>query len=60
MKQTNKVIDWLKSKAEKSLAKDLNLKDTKVYLSCDRPNPDVLVECTDENGERHIYRFLIV
>jgi Ethanolamine utilization protein EutJ (predicted chaperonin) len=60
MKQTNKVIDWLKVKVEKSLAKDLNLKETKVYLSCDRPTPDVLVECVDENNEKHIYRFLIV
>ena len=54
------VVEWLKIQIEKKFVKDFNLKDTKAYLSCDRPNPDLIVEFTKENGDREILRFLVI
>jgi len=54
------IVEWLKTQIEKKFEKDFNLKETKAYLSCDRPNPDLIVECTKDNGDREIIRFLIV
>ena len=54
------VIEWLKKQIETKFAKDMKYTSTKVYLSCDRPHPDVIAECVKENGERDIIRFLVV
>ena len=54
------IIDWLKTKVEKSFAKDLDYKEVKAYLSCDRPYPDLIAECTKEDGSRNSIRFLVV
>ena len=58
--KTIEIVEWLKTQVDKKFEKDFNLKDMKAYLSCDRPNPDLIVECTKENGDREIIRFLIV
>ena len=54
------IVEWLKTQVDKKFEKDFNLKDMKAYLSCDRPNPDLIVECKSENGDTRIVRFLIV
>ena len=54
------VVEWLKKQVETKFAKDMKYTSTKVYLSCDRPHPDVIAECIKEDGERDIIRFLVV
>jgi hypothetical protein len=58
--KTIEVVEWLKSQIEKKFNKDFDLKETKVYLSCDRPHPDLILEYTKQNGDRDIIRFLVV
>ncbi len=58
--KTIEITEWLKTQVEKKFQKDFNLKEIKSYLSCDRPNPDLIVECIKENGDREIIRFLVV
>ncbi len=58
--KSEEVVQWLKKQIESKFAKDMHYTTTKVYLSCDRPHPDVIAECTKENGDRHIIRFLVV
>lgn len=60
MKDNSKVIEWLKSQIDKKFAKDFDYKEIKAYYSCDRPHPDLIVECTNKNGNLEIIRFLIV
>lgn len=54
------IVEWLKTQVEKKFEKDFDLNEVKAYLSCDRPNPDLIVEYTKDNEERKIVRFLIV
>jgi hypothetical protein len=54
------IVEWLKTQIDKKFQKDFDLKEIKAYLSCDRPNPDLIVECSKANGDREIIRFLIV
>ena len=56
----NEVVDWLKNVVEKKMVKELNLPNAKVYLSCDRPNPDVILETKNDEGDLQIVRFLII
>ena len=42
------VVEWLKKQLETKFAKDMKYTSTKVYLSCDRPHPDVIAECTKD------------
>lgn len=59
--KNSQVVDWLKKQVENSkFAKDLKYTETKVYLSCDRPTPDVIAECKKENGDTDIIRFLVI
>ena len=54
------IVEWLKTQVEKKFQKDFDLKEIKSYLSCDRPNPDLIIECVKEGEERKIVRILIV
>ena len=54
------VIDWLKNVVEKKMVKELNVPNAKVYLSCDRPHPDVILETKNDKGDLQIVRFLII
>ena len=56
----NKIVDWLKTQIDKKFAKDMGYKEIKVYFSCDRPYPDLIAECTKEDGKLDIIRFLVV
>jgi hypothetical protein len=56
----NEVVDWLKNVVEKKMVKELNVPNAKVYLSCDRPNPDVILETKNDEGDLQIVRFLII
>ena len=60
--QTNgdKVSDWLKNQVDANFAKDMNYKTVKSWFSPDRPHADVVVECTNNNNEKVMYRFLVV
>jgi hypothetical protein len=42
------------------MIKELNIPNAKVYLSCDRPNPDVILETKNADGDLQIVRFLII
>jgi hypothetical protein len=54
------VVDWLKNVVEKKMVKELNIPNAKVYLSCDRPHPDVILETKNADGDLQIVRFLII
>jgi len=54
------IVDWLKNVVEKKMVKELNVPNAKVYLSCDRPNPDVILETKNADGDLQIVRFLII
>ena len=54
------VVEWLKKQVETKFAKDMNYTSTKVYLSCDRPHPDLIVECKTKDDDLNIIRFLVV
>jgi len=54
------IVDWLKTAVEKKMVKELNVPNAKVYLSCDRPNPDVILETKNADGDLQIVRFLII
>ena len=56
----NEVVDWLKTAVEKKMVKELNVPNAKVYLSCDRPHPDVILETKNAEGDLQIVRFLII
>ena len=54
------IVDWLKNVVEKKMVKELDVPNAKVYLSCDRPNPDVILETKNAEGDLQIVRFLII
>lgn len=54
------IVDWLKTAVEKKMVKELNVPNAKVYLSCDRPHPDVILETKNAEGDLQIVRFLII
>jgi hypothetical protein len=54
------IVDWLKNAVEKKMIKELNIPNAKVYLSCDRPNPDVILETKNADGDLQIVRFLVI
>ena len=54
------IVDWLKNVVEKKMVKELNVPNAKVYLSCDRPHPDVILETKNEYGDLQIVRFLVI
>lgn len=56
----NEVVEWLKNVVEKKMVKELNVPNAKVYLSCDRPHPDVILETKNADGDLQIVRFLII
>ena len=56
----NEVVEWLKNVVEKKMVKELNVPNAKVYLSCDRPHPDVILETKNAEGDLQIVRFLII
>jgi hypothetical protein len=54
------IVDWLKTAVEKKMIKELNIPNAKVYLSCDRPHPDVILETKNADGDLQLVRFLII
>ena len=56
----NDVVEWLKNAVENNMVKELNVPNAKVYLSCDRPHPDVILETRNADGDLQIVRFLII
>jgi len=60
IKDNTKVVEWLKNQIDKKFAKDLDYKEIKVYYSCDRPHPDLIVECKTNDDNLNIIRFLVV
>ena len=54
------VVEWIKNVVEKKMVKELNVPNAKVYLSCDRPHPDVILETKNADGDLQIVRFLII
>jgi len=54
------IVDWLKNVVEKKMVKELNVPNAKVYLSCDRPHPDVILETKNADGDLQIVRFLVI
>lgn len=58
--KTSDVIEWLKKEVETKMIKELNIPNAKVYLSCDRPHPDVILETKNADGDLQIVRFLII
>ena len=54
------IVDWLKNAVEKKMVKELEVPNAKVYLSCDRPNPDIILETKNSDGDLQIVRFLII
>ena len=56
----NEVVEWLKNVEEKKMVKELNVPNAKVYFSCDRPHPDVILETKNKDGDLQIVRFLII
>ncbi len=57
---TKEIIDWVKNAVETKMIKELKVPNAKVYLSCDRPNPDVILETKNADGDLQIVRFLII
>ena len=58
--KTSDVIEWIKKEVETKMVKELNIPNAKVYLSCDRPNPDVILETKNADGDLQIVRFLVI
>ena len=58
--KTSDVIEWLKKEVETKMVKELNIPNAKVYLSCDRPHPDVILETKNADGDLQIVRFLVI
>ena len=58
--KTSDVIEWIKKEVETKMIKELNIPNAKVYLSCDRPNPDVILETKNADGDLQIVRFLVI
>jgi hypothetical protein len=58
--KTSEIIEWVKNAVEKKMIKELNIPNAKVYLSCDRPHPDVILETKNADGDLQIVRFLII
>ena len=56
----DKVSEWLKKQVEKKFASDMGYKTVNCWLSPDRPQADVVVECIDEKNEKLMYRFIVV
>jgi hypothetical protein len=54
------IVDWLKNVVEKKMVKELDVPNAKVYLSCDRPHPDVILETKNDYGDLQIVRFLVI
>ena len=54
------VVEWIKNVVEKKMVKELNVPNAKVYLSCDPPHPDVILETKNADGDLQIVRFLII
>lgn len=54
------IVDWLKNAVETRMIEELKVPNAKVYLSCDRPNPDVILETKNTDGDLQIVRFLII
>ncbi len=54
------IVDWVKNVVETQMVKELNVPNAKVYLSCDRPHPDVIFESKNADGDLQIVRFLII
>ncbi len=54
------IVDWLKNEVETKMVKELNIPNAKVYLSCDRPHPDVILESKNADGDLQIVRSLII
>ena len=54
------IVDWLKNVVETRMIEELKVPNAKVYLSCDRPNPDVILETKNTDGDLQIVRFLII
>ena len=54
------IVEWIKNAVEKKMIKELNIPNAKVSLSCDRPNPDVILETKNAEGDLQIVRFLII
>jgi len=58
--KTSEIIEWVKNAVEKKMIKELNFPNAKVYLSCDRPHPDVILETKNADGDLQIVRFLVI
>lgn len=58
--KTSEIIEWVKTAVKKKMIKELNIPNAKVYLSCDRPHPDVILETKNADGDLQIVRFLII
>ena len=54
------IVDWLKNVVETKIVKELDIPNAKVYLSCDRPHHDVILETKNSDGDLQIVRFLII
>ena len=54
------IVDWLKNAVETRMIEELKVPNAKVYLSCDRPNPDIILETKNSEGDLQIVRFLII
>jgi hypothetical protein len=54
------IVDWLKNVVEKKMVKELDIPNAKVYLSCDRPHPDVILETKNADDDLQIVRFLVI
>jgi hypothetical protein len=61
MKNKNtEISDWLKKQVDDKFEKDLGFTNIKTWFSPDRPHPDLVVQCIDNDGEQRIFRFLVV
>jgi hypothetical protein len=58
--KTSEIIEWVKNAVEKKMVKELDIPNAKVYLSCDRPHPDVILETKNADGDLQIVRFLVI
>ena len=54
------IVGWLKNAVETRMIEELKVPNAKVYLSCDRPNPDIILETKNSDGDLQIVRFLII
>jgi hypothetical protein len=54
------IVEWIKNAVETQMVKEREIPNAKVYLSCDRPHPDVILETKNADGDLQIVRFLII